>query len=200
MLEVATITELHRITVQRWHLQEIDNPYEGFLSLVCQQHEQNFRLWHEEDIARSPEAGDQQIAAVKRRIDGLNQKRNDLIEKLDDSLVAGLAAWGVKPRRGARVNTETPGSAIDRLSILALRIYHMDEQATRSDAKLTHRRKAEDRLAVLRIQHADLSQSLGELWRDIFAGRKRLAVYRQFKMYNDPTMNPYLYAPDRHAA
>ncbi|HEY1786358.1 MAG TPA: DUF4254 domain-containing protein, partial [Pirellulales bacterium] len=93
----------------------------------------------------------------------------------------------------ARLNTETPGSTIDRLSILALRLYHMQEQAERSDAPVEQVTKARDRLAILREQHFDLSTSLEQLLGDIYAGRKRLKVYRQFKMYNDPTLNPYLY-------
>jgi hypothetical protein len=200
MIDVQAITELHRATVERWHGGQIDNPYEGFLALVCQQHEQNYRLWHEEDQARSPDAGDAIIAGVKRRIDALNQRRNDLIEKLDDALIAHLAEWGVKPRRGAKLNTETPGSVIDRLSILALRIYHMAEQLARHDAAEEHRAKAQSRLAVLAEQQGDLSTALGQLWRDIFSGRKRMKVYRQFKMYNDPTLNPYLYGKSNKSA
>lgn len=201
MIDVQAITSLHRTAVARWHGQpEIDCPHEGFLQLVCQQHEQNYRLWHEEDSARSPEATDATIAGVKRRIDVLNQRRNDLIEKIDDYLMASLATWRVKPRRQAQVNTETPGSVIDRLSILSLRIYHMQEQAAREDATPEHREKAEAKLVVLSEQLQDLSRSLEQLWHDIFTGRKRMKVYRQFKMYNDPTLNPYLYGVGKKSA
>jgi cell division protein FtsB len=200
MMDVPAILELHTTTVARWHTNEIDNPYEGGLRIVCLQHEQNYRLWHQEDIARSMDVGNAELAAVKRAIDKLNQQRNDLIERLDDFLIDALAASGVQPQRGARLNTETPGSAIDRLSILSLRLYHMEEQAARTDASADHIAKAKARLEVLRRQRSDLSTSLAELLDDIFAGRKRLAVYRQFKMYNDPTMNPYLYAAKRPAA
>ena len=192
--------DLHEKTVARWHAHEIDNPYEGFLHVVCLQHQQNFRLWHQEDIARSPDVADADLAAVKRAIDRLNQQRNDLIERLDDCLIEELQAEGVEPWQGARLNTETPGSVIDRLSILALRLYHMEEQACRSDATDAHVAKAKARLEILHEQHRDLSSSFGELLDDLFAGRKRLVVYRQFKMYNDPTMNPYLYAAKRPAA
>ena len=200
MIDVQTIRDLHETTVARWHEQEVDNPYEGFLRLVCLQHQQNFRLWHQEDIARSPNASSADLAAVKRAIDKLNQQRNDLIERLDDSLIAELSAAHVGPRPDARLNTETPGSVIDRLSILALRLYHMEEQARRSDAAEGHVAKARARLEILREQRRDLCNSLGELLDDVFAGRRRLKVYRQFKMYNDPTMNPYLYAAKRPAA
>jgi cell division protein FtsB len=180
---IQAILEIHETSVAKWHEREIDNPFEGFLRLVCLQHEQNFRLWHQEDIARSPDVTDAEIAGVKRAIDKLNQSRNDLIERLDDFLLEELAASGVRIQNDARLNTETPGSVVDRLSILALRLYHMAE----------HLAKATARLAILREQHRDLAASLGELLADIFAGRKRLKVYRQFKMYNDPAMNPYLY-------
>ncbi|NUQ62612.1 MAG: DUF4254 domain-containing protein [Pirellulales bacterium] len=200
MVDVQAITQLHRICVERWHRRDIDNPYEGFLRLVCEQHERNYRLWHEEDIARSKDVADKDIAQVKRNIDRLNQQRNDLIERLDDALIAELAMTEVVPVAGARLNTETPGSVIDRLSILALRLYHMQEQADRSDADPQHCEKAKARLVVLREQHSDLSNALTELLADLFSGRKRLKVYRQFKMYNDPTMNPYLYAAKKPAA
>ena len=194
MIDIRQIIELHRLTVVHWHAEPMSNPYQGFLALVCQQHSFNYLLWHEEDLARSPDVSDSAIANVKRAIDGYNQKRNDAIEKLDDWFVEQLRASAIVLQSGARLNTETPGSAIDRLSILSLRVYHMEEQANRSDANLGHRAKARSRLEILHRQHHDLAQALTELVEDIFAGRKRLEVYRQFKMYNDPTLNPYLYA------
>jgi hypothetical protein len=198
LIDVKSLTQLHRDTVAAWHLAEPSNPYHGFQHAVCEQHKYNFLLWHEEDIARSPEVGNDRIAAVKRNIDGYNQKRNDWIERLDDFLLTELNCLGVEPQPGAALNTETPGSAIDRLSILSLRLYHMDEQVGRKDASIEHTTKARDRLAILREQHHDLSQSLGELLDDIFTGHKRLKLYRQFKMYNDPTLNPYLYQRGGH--
>ncbi len=200
MIGVRAITDLHRDTVDRWHRAEIDNPYEDFLGLVCRQHQCNYFLWHQEDLARSPDATDATMAAVKRAIDKLNQDRNDGIEQLDDFLVRKLEAWGTRPRPRARLNTETPGSAIDRLSILALRIYHMEEQASRSDSDEDHRARAAAKLAILREQHADLSKCLGQLLTDIFAGRKRMKVYRQFKMYNDPALNPAIYTAKKRPA
>lgn len=200
MIDVQEILALHKKTVAAWHERAIDNPYEGFLRLVCFQHQQNFRLWHQEDIARSPDVGDIEVAGVKRSIDKLNQQRNDLIERLDDFLIADLSAAGIRSGEGARLNTETPGSATDRLSIVSLRIFHMEEQAGRGDASAAHVAKAKSRLKTLAEQHRDLSNSLAELLDDLYAGRKRLRVYRQFKMYNDPTMNPYLYAAKRPAA
>lgn len=201
MIRVAAIVELQRTTVELWHQMPFENPYRGFLALVCEQHRRNFELWHEEDQARDPTADDAQIAAVKRRIDKLNQERNDWIERLDAALLQIMDGWGVRPRTKAPLNTETPGSVIDRLSILALRIYHMEEQADRVDADEEHRVSARTKLAVLLRQHADLCEAFEQLLSDLFAGRRRTQVYRQFKMYNDPNLNPYLYrAASRPAA
>jgi hypothetical protein len=196
---VAQIAALHRDTVVRWHAEAPDNPYDGLLATICQQHQFNYWLWHEEDIARSPDVPDKRIAAVKRAIDRFNQQRNDWIEKIDEALVVLLATEGVLPRADARLNTDTPGSAIDRLSIMALRIYHLEEQLARAEIDAAQRCKVEERLARCHAQHADLSQSLAELLDDIWSGRKLLKVYRQMKMYNDPTLNPYLYRARRVA-
>ncbi|MCH2610741.1 MAG: DUF4254 domain-containing protein [Pirellulales bacterium] len=151
-------------------------------------------------MARSRDVGDAKIAEVKRNIDGFNQNRNDWIEKIDDYITDQLDELGIKPEAGARLNTETPGSVIDRLSILALRIYHMEEQAGRVDATDEHREKAQQKLAVCFLQMDNLSQSLQELIDDIYAGKMAHRTYRQFKMYNDPTMNPYLYKAQQRLA
>jgi hypothetical protein len=190
---VAEITALQHKAVARWHVTPVDNPYEGVHEVACQQHQFNFLLWHEEDIARSPNVGDAKIAEVKRAIDGYNQKRNDWIERIDDYLMQSLQQSGVQCRPGAPLNTETPGSAFDRLSIMSLRIYHMQEQLDRTDTDEAHRASVEQKLFRCLEQHGDLSKSLHELLSDIFAGRKQLKLYRQMKMYNDPKLNPYLY-------
>jgi hypothetical protein len=201
MIDVRTVTDLHRTTVQRWHAEQIDNPYNGFLHLVCDQHQANYLLWHQEDVARNPDAGEAQMAEAERTIGRLSQKRSALVEKLDGCLVSQLEAWGTRPRPGARLNTETPGSVIDRLSILALRIYHMEGQARGKDLDEGQAKKITQRLAILQEQHTDLSTSLVELLDDIVAGRKRLKVYRQFKIYNDPaTRRPVSPAAQRPAA
>jgi hypothetical protein len=191
---VRQITDMQVELVARWHEETCDEAVEGFLGLVCQQHRFNYLLWHEEDIARSPDVGDARIAQVKRSIDRYNQQRNDWIEKLDDDLLCQLKSANVVAAADLPWNTETPGSAIDRLSIMALRLYHLREQLERPDAEPDHRIKVESRLAICRRQHADLSLALGELIGELFAGRKQLKLYRQFKMYNDPALNPYLYA------
>jgi hypothetical protein len=190
---VQQITQLHRDTVCRWHTEPVDNPYTGLLHTICEQHQFNYLLWHEEDIARSPDVGNERIAQVKRAIDRYNQQRNDAIERIDEAILELLKSNGVFTQPGARLNTETPGAAIDRLSIMSLRIYHLEEQTERTDADAAHLQKVGERLARCRVQHADLAWSLAELLEDLQAGRKQLKVYRQMKMYNDPTLNPYLY-------
>lgn len=199
MINVNEIIELQATAVERWHHQPIDNPYDAILATVCQQHSFNYLLWHQEDIARSRDVTDGEIAKVKRSIDGYNQQRNDWIEKIDDEISTGLEAAGVITAEDAALNTETPGSAIDRLSILALRIYHLKEQLDREDVSDEHLDSVRRKIAVCLLQQEDLQTSLQGLLEDIFSGKKRHQTYRQFKMYNDPTLNPYLYrAKSKH--
>ncbi len=197
MIDVSKVLKLHEEMVARWHLQPIENNFQGYLQLVCQQHIFNYELWHQEDIARSAEVSDAKIAEVKRAIDRLNQARNDHIEKLDDWLTNELKRQQIQAAPGARQNTETPGSAIDRLSIMALRLYHYCEQLQREDVQPEHLARVQQRIALCQEQRHDLSQSLVELLEDIGAGRRVHKTYRQMKMYNDPTLNPYLYKSQR---
>ena len=197
---VADVNQLHQKTVERWHECDPENQREGIFHTICQQHQFNFLLWHEEDIARSPDVSDVRIAEVKRAIDGYNQQRNDWIERVDEGLIEIFGSLGIQPAENARVNTETPGSAIDRLSIMSLRIYHLAEQLDRVDVDETHLAKVRENLARCRVQQRDLSQSLVELLDDLLTGNKVLKVYRQMKMYNDPTLNPYLYQSPAKAA
>lgn len=199
-ISARAIVDLQTAMVALWHEQEIANPFQGISQVICQEHEFNFRLWHEEDIARSPNVTDAELAQVKRGIDRFNQQRNDWIERIDDAIGVELVAAGVASPPAAPLNTETPGSAIDRLSILALRIYHLREQLSRSDVDAAHRRGVEQKIGVGLLQQAELCQSLQQLLDDIFAGRKRHRTYRQMKMYNDPTLNPYLYDPQLRRA
>jgi hypothetical protein len=194
---VARIQRLHRDTVERWHQESIDNPYEELLGVVCQQHQFNYLLWHEEDIARSPNETDSRIADVKRAIDRYNQQRNDWIERIDEFLLTKIQSSGVEVGDSAALNTETPGSAMDRLSIMSLRIYHMQEQLQRTDAGKDHLSGVQTKLDRCYEQLSDLSAALAHLLDDIFAGRKRLKLYRQMKMYNDPRLNPYLYQSEQ---
>lgn len=190
----ADIDALLAQLVARWHEVEPAHAEEGLRGRVCDLHRFNFLLWHEEDIARSPAVTDERIAAVKRAIDRYNQARNDAIETLDDWLIGELAARGITASASAPAATETPGAAIDRLSILELRRYHMREQVERADATVDHRTKAAEKLVVLDAQRDHLVAALDRLLAEIFSGQRPLRVFRQMKMYNDPTMNPYLYA------
>ena len=151
--------------------------------------------WHYEDIIRDPHISAEEALLLKRRIDRSNQDRTDLVEEID-SYFRQLYS-DVKPLPDARINTESPAWAVDRLSILALKIYHMREQAERSDATDEHRRKCAARLAVLLEQQKDLSAAIDQLLEDIREGHKYMKVYRQMKMYNDPTTNPVLYKGKR---
>lgn len=163
--------------------------------LVLAQHLMNFRLWHVEDTARRTDVSTDVIADCKRTIDGLNQRRNDYMEKVDACVVALLrpqlpaSAPGQRPRH----NTESLGMAVDRLSILSLKVFHMEEQAERADAAPDHRERCAAKLAVLREQRADLAQAVLDLTAEFLEGRKQPKAYYQFKMYNDPSLNPELY-------
>ena len=152
----------------------------------------NYLLWHEEDKARRTDVDDSVIAAVKRTIDKLNQQRNDLIEKLDEAVLAKLTASGPSADNEA-INSETPGSIVDRISIMSLKVYHMDEDCRRGDIDEDHRQRSLNRLAVLKLQRNDLYKALDRLLADYGAGRKIMKLYKQFKMYNDPALNPELY-------
>lgn len=200
MIDVTAITRLHRDMVADWHTNELHNRFDGLLAIVCQQFQFNFQLWHEEDVARSPDVGDARIAQVKRAIDRFNQQRNDWIERIDDWITEDLRQRGTEPADDALLNTETPGSVVDRLSIMTLRIYHLEEQLQRADATPEHRESVQRKLATCRMQHEDLATSLRQLLGDIYQGRKRHKTYRQHKMYNDPTLNPYLYAGAKRQA
>ena len=199
MIDVNQIAHIHQDTVVRWHEKHIDQPYDSVYGLACEQHSYNFQLWHQEDIARSPDATDKEIANVKRSIDKLNQQRNDWIEKIDQWIVADLSGHGIGAQTDARRNTETPGSVIDRLSILALRLYHLEEQTTRLDATPDLIATVNHKIAVGLAQQQDLTKSLAELLADIYAGRKLHGTYQQMKMYNDPKLNPQIYNAQRRA-
>lgn len=198
--EMTTVDALLTHLVDHWHHFEPEHSEEGLRGRICDLHRYNFLLWHEEDIARSPSVTDGRIAQVKRAIDRYNQLRNDSIEKVDDWLIADLAARGIVAAPSAPAATETPGAAIDRLSILELRRYHMREQIDRKDAAPEHREKAAARMVILDQQRAHLVEATDRLLTEIYSGSRPLRVFRQMKMYNDPTMNPYLYKATAKAA
>jgi hypothetical protein len=184
------IVHRHAEWTVRWHehptLAETVLP----LTLVEQNHRMNFDLWHEEDVARRDDLGAERVRQAKRAIDRFNQARNDAIERLD--------AWFLSQWPPARLtgplHSETPGMMIDRLSILALKLYHMRIEAARESATEEHRRKCSDKCAVLDEQLGDLKTCLQELLEQLPAGTRRFKIYRQLKMYNDASLNPQLYA------
>ena len=147
--------------------------------------------WHLEDIIRDPHIDPIEALQLKRRIDRANQDRTDLVEQIDSYFRQKYSDISVM--QDARINTESPAWAIDRLSILALKIYHMREQAERNDASQEHIQKCKAKLNILLEQQTDLSTAIDQLLEDIETGRKYMKVYRQMKMYNDPATNPVLY-------
>ena len=191
--DLDQIDGLQTKMVELWHNEDPKVDHSGFLGLVQAQHLENFQLWHEEDEARSPTASDQTIAQVKRNIDQFNQKRNDLIEQLDEAMITRLAEHEVLLPNQSPINSETPGSMIDRCSIMALRIFHMEEQAQRNEVEQAHRDMAAEKVRVLKIQRADLLDCVKAILEETVAGTRQFKVYRQFKMYNDPRLNPAVY-------
>lgn len=147
--------------------------------------------WHLEDIIRDPHIDPIEALQLKRRIDRSNQDRTDLVEQIDSYFRQKYSDVNVSP--DVTINTESPAWAVDRLSILALKIYHMREQAEREDASEEHKQKCGAKLNVLLEQQVDLSTAIDQLLGDIAEGRKYMKVYRQMKMYNDPSTNPILY-------
>ena len=148
--------------------------------------------WHFEDIIRDPQIDPVEALALKRRIDKSNQDRTDLVELIDSYFLDKYKE--VKPLSDATINTESPAWAIDRLSILALKIYHMQQEVERTDTTEEHREQCRTKLNILLEQQKDLSSAIEQLLADIEAGRKYMKVYKQMKMYNDPALNPVLYA------
>lgn len=171
----------------------IENPYEkGTLDhLLYLKNWIDTVQWHLEDIIRNPEIDPAEALKIKRRIDRSNQERTDMVEYVDSYLLEKYRE--VTPAPDARLNTETPAWAVDRLSILALKIYHMARETERTDVDDAHRAACRRKLEVLQSQQADLSQAIEELIEDIEAGRKYMKTYKQMKMYNDPALNPVLY-------
>lgn len=182
--------------VARWHEsdgKDLPHDGEGIEGAVLNQSRFNYLLWHEEDEARRTDVTDELIAKVKRSIDGLNQNRNDHIELIDEAIAADLEAEGIAQNPDAPINTETPGSVFDRLSIASLRLYHFSEQLERDDVDEAHINSVKEKIARFELQRSDLIEALDQLLDDIYSGAKQIKVYRQFKMYNDPTLNPALY-------
>ena len=177
--------------------QPIENPYdsnslEHLLYLKCWI---DTAQWHMEDVVRNPEIAPEEGLYWKRRIDKQNQVRTDTVEYIDSYYLQKFA--NVKANEDAKINSESPAWAIDRLSILALKIYHMEQETLRTDVDASHIASCQEKLNVLLEQRKDLSASIDELLEDIASGRKYMKVYKQMKMYNDPSLNPVLYSSQK---
>lgn len=195
LFDALQLTKLLNCSVERWHAGPIiHDQRERLMKLVLLLQSYNFELWHEEDLARDPTAGPEQITQIKHKIDRINQRRNNTIEKLDEQILDRLEKGAVTPAPDAKLHSETVGSIVDRLSIMALKIFHMREQTQRKEAGDEHRKSCRVKLEILMEQQDDLTQCLETLREELQQGRRRFKLYRQMKMYNDPNLNPVLYS------
>ena len=184
-------------SIEKYHIiddvyQPFENPYDkdDISHLLFRKNWIDTVQWHYEDIIRDPNINPDDALVLKRKIDASNQDRTDLVEYIDSYFLNKYQSVQVK--ENATINTESPAWAIDRLSILALKVYHMNEEATRTDASTEHIKKCKEKLAVLLEQRKDLSTAIDQLIADIESGDKYMKVYKQMKMYNDDELNPIL--------
>ncbi len=192
-IDGATILRAFDHWTERWHEKpSAENEAEEMGRAIEELHRANFELWHQEDLARDVQSGDAVIAAAKRKIDSINQRRNDQIERCDELLLAELSKKQL-PNPQAELHSETPGMMLDRLSIMSLKMYHTREEMERIPSPPGHRERNLRRLATLEEQRDDLATCLDRLWWRVTHGEIRFQVYRQLKMYNDPDLNPILY-------
>jgi hypothetical protein len=193
-LNASQVILLHDRCTAAWHreIPAVAASFSGFERVVAEQHLANFELWHAEDEARTPEASDHDVARIKRFIDRANQRRNDLTEQCDGMLLNFLREQNL-PAPGAELHSESPGLILDRLSILALKLFHTREEIDRPGAPPGHAERNRERLSILLEQRNDLATSLEQLWRQVLHGRRSFKLYRQLKMYNDPALNPAVY-------
>ncbi|OJU27403.1 MAG: hypothetical protein BGN92_13905 [Sphingobacteriales bacterium 41-5] len=197
-MEVAKCIEIFQESINAYHVvdnvdTEIQNPYpkDTLEHLMYLKNWVDTVQWHLEDIIRDPQIEPVAALKLKRRIDASNQHRTDLVEFIDSWLLQYYS--DVKPLPEAVFNTESPAWAIDRLSILELKIYHMQQEVMRPEASAEHKEKCQAKLDVLLTQREDLSTAIQQLLADIVAGKKYMKVYKQMKMYNDESLNPVLY-------
>ena len=172
------------------------NPYDkkDFEHLLYEKNWIDTVQWHYEDIIRDPDIDPKEGMSLKRLIDSSNQNRTEMVEYIDSYFLKLYS--NVSPKANAKVNTESPAWALDRLSILILKIYHMKEESLREDVSEQHRTTCNEKLQVLLEQQKDLSESIDQLLEDLSKGEKKMKVYKQMKMYNDETLNPVLYKKD----
>lgn len=191
MIPVQLILDLQKLKVEAWHVNlELDKESLPW-KFIEENHKWNFSLWHEEDIARIKDIEPVRIAAVKRNIDIYNQARNNAMEKIDEWILNFLKNNDINSN-GA-LHSETPGMMIDRLSIMSLKRFHMNEETLRSDAADQHKANCREKVSILDEQIKDLSICLENIISKLLSGEICFKVYRQMKMYNDPSLNPELY-------
>ncbi len=198
-MKIAAYNQLFDEVIKKYHvLDNVDQPFENPYDTTTLEHLLYRKCWidtvqwHYEDIIRLPNIDPKEALELKRKIDASNQDRTDMVEYIDSYFLDKYKNVAVSS--DAKINTESPAWAIDRLSILALKIYHMQEEATRESASEEHREKCQDKLAILLEQRKDLTTAIAELINDIESGNKYMKVYKQMKMYNDDELNPMLYA------
>tara|TARA_R110002072_G_scaffold23514_3_gene81290 strand:+ start:36 stop:647 length:612 start_codon:yes stop_codon:yes gene_type:complete len=202
---MKTASEMYQVfkrSISDYHLEDnidfpIKNPFEvnSYDQLLYQKNWIDTVQWHLEDIIRDPKIDPENALKIKRRIDASNQDRTDLVEKIDDHYLEAFR--DVEVEKNTRINTESPAWAIDRLSILALKIYHMEVEANRTDLAKELLDKNKFKLRVLMTQLEDLSTAIDQLLEDLQKGKRIMKIYRQMKMYNDPELNPVLYAQNK---
>jgi hypothetical protein len=197
-MKALQYNQLFDTLIKKYHVidtvdQVFENPFNqnSFEHLLYRKSWIDTVQWHYEDIIRLPDINPVEALTLKRKIDASNQDRTDMVEFIDSYFLDKFK--DVKVKDGAKINSETPAWAIDRLSILALKIYHMNEEATRESASQTHRDACGKKLAVLLEQRIDLSTAIDDLLNDFATGEKFVKVYKQMKMYNDDDLNPMLY-------
>lgn len=191
MIDVHKILDLQLNKVTEWHVELKPSESELPWQFIEENTEWNFKLWHEEDIARIQDIDPMRIVEAKRSIDKFNQARNNAMEKIDEWILNYLEVNNIPA--GTRIHSETPGMMIDRLSIMTLKKYHMQEEVDRPEASAEHKAKCADRVKVLSEQINDLATALEYVLSSLLKSELRFKVYRQLKMYNDPSLNPQLY-------
>lgn len=191
MIDVDLIVQLQKQNIVNWHKELVLSKYELPLLFIEENNQYNFLLWHEEDVARIKDIDPVRIVEAKRSIDKFNQLRNNAIEKIDEWILSFLAKMQI--RSGSNLHSETPGMMIDRLSIMSLKRYHMFEETERFEASDAHKTLCANKVAVLDEQMKDLANCLRQIFIKLQSGELNFKVYRQFKMYNDPALNPQLY-------
>lgn len=198
MLNAEQCYKIFNQSIDEYHVHDhVDTPVKNplavgsFESLLYAKNWIDTVQWHLEDIIRKPDINPTEALQIKRRIDKSNQDRTDLVERIDDYFLEQFK--DVKPKKEARMNSETPAWLLDRMSILMLKIYHMKEQTLRKDVADEHIAKCSQKLSTLMEQRADMQMAYDELIEDIRLGNRKFKVYRQMKMYNDSSLNPMLY-------